>query len=115
MFNFAFALVLFFVNGPGNLIYTQLVIGVFNLLPISPLDGSKIFHLLLGRLFSYKKSLDVLRVTNFIFLFLFAGATWALRLEQYYLVVVVLAVLVVRFGATVPYLHERHKIQKGSY
>ncbi|MCL2559647.1 MAG: site-2 protease family protein [Turicibacter sp.] len=112
-FNLIFATALMIADGPSSLIYTQFAIAIFNLLPVAPLDGSKILQVLLNKVISYKKSLDVLKVTNVIFLAIFALGVWSLRLEQYYLVVVVLAVLVGKFQAMVPYIYERYKVQRG--
>lgn len=41
---------------------------IFNLLPIIPLDGSKILNILLNKLFSYKKSNLFLSITSILFL-----------------------------------------------
>lgn len=39
-----------------NIIYTNLILGIFNLLPILPLDGGKIFKECFNYFFGYKKS-----------------------------------------------------------
>lgn len=41
---------------------------IFNLLPIIPLDGSKILNILLNKLFSYKKSNLLLSIISILFL-----------------------------------------------
>lgn len=112
VFNFIFAAVLIGMGGPASLIYTQFAIAFFNLLPIAPLDGSKLLQAVLNQIAGYKKTLDILKVTNMVFLSVFALAVWSLRLEQYFIVVIVLAVLVGRFQGSVPYIYERYKIQK---
>lgn len=113
-FNFIFAMVLLIAHGPPSLIYTQFAIMIFNLFPIAPLDGSKVLQSVLNKMLDYKKTLDILKVTNVVFLIVFALAAWSLRLEQYYIVVIVLAVLVGRFQGEAPYIYERYKIQKGA-
>lgn len=112
-FNFFFAMVLILTHGPASLIYTQFAIIIFNLLPIAPLDGSKILQSVLIKMFDYKKTLSILKVMNIVFLTTFALTVWSLRLEQYFIVVIVLAVLVGRFQGYAPYIYERYKIQKG--
>ena len=114
VFNLIFGIILFAFNGPTSLIYTQFAIAIFNLLPIAPLDGSKLMQSLLRGVFNYKTVLNIMKVANIIFLFIFALGIIALRWEQYFLVAIVLAVLVGRFQVTVPYLYERYKVQKGS-
>ena len=114
IFNLIFGSILLALNGPPSLIYTQFAIAIFNLLPIAPLDGSKLMQSLLRGIFDYKTVLGITKAANIIFLFIFALGVIALRVEQYFIVVVILAVLVGKFQATVPYIYERYKIQKGS-
>jgi len=111
LFNGMLIVVLKMLDGPPALIYTQFAIIVFNLLPVTPLDGSKVFHSLLRLLFDYRYTLRVLKATNFIFLVLFTGIIIALRLHSYVVVAVVLAVYVGKFSAAHPYLYERYLIQ----
>ena len=113
IFNCIFIIILRWVNGPASLIHTQLAIIIFNLLPIAPLDGSKILQGILNKVVGYKKTLSILKVLNMIFLFIFALAVGSLRLEQYFIAVVVLAVLVGKFQGHAPYMYERYKILKG--
>ena len=114
IFNLIFGIILFALNGPASLVYTQFAIAIFNLLPIAPLDGSKLMQSLLRGIFDYKTVLNIMKVANIIFLLIFALGIMALRMEQYFIVAIVLAVLVGKFQATIPYVYERYKIQKGS-
>ena len=114
VFNLAFGLILLAFDGPKGLVYTQFAIAIFNLLPIAPLDGSKMIQSLLQGVFNYKIVLNIMKISNIIFLFIFALGIIALRWEQYFLVALILAVFVGKFQATTPYLYERYKIQKGS-
>jgi len=113
-FNVILVIMLTLLDGSPTLIYPQLTIIIFNLLPIAPLDGSKIMQSLMRGFFEYRTVLNIMRVTNTIFLAIFAIGVIALRLEQYFIAVIVLAVLVGKFQATVPYIYERYKIQKAS-
>lgn len=60
LFNFILAIIFYFINIEYRLkidiVYTNLCLGVFNLLPIMPLDGGKIFKELLLIKYGYKKS-----------------------------------------------------------
>lgn len=113
-FNLIFAIILIALNGSASLIYTQFAIAIFNILPIAPLDGSKIMQSVLRGIFKYKTVLNIMKVVNIIFLFMFTLGVIALRLEQYFIIVIVLAVFVGKFQATVPYIYERYKIQISS-
>ena len=114
LFNLIFGIILWALNGPASLVYTQFAIAIFNLLPIAPLDGSKIMQALLRGVFDYKIVLNIIKVANIIFLFVFVLGIIALRWEQYFIVAIVLAVLVGKFQGTVPYIYQRYQIQKGS-
>ena len=114
IFNLILGVILFALNGPPSLVYTQFAIAIFNLLPIAPLDGSRLLQSLLRGIFEYKTVLNIMKVANIIFLFIFALGVFALRMEQYFIVIIILAILVGKFQATVPYIYERYKIQKGS-
>ena len=115
IFNVILGTTLFALNGPPSLVYTQFAIAIFNLLPIAPLDGSKLMQSLLRGVFDYKTVLNITKVANIIFLFIFALGIIALRMEQYFIVAIVLAILVGKFQATVPYVYERYKIQQVSH
>ena len=113
IFNLIFGLFLLAINGPVSLIYAQFAIAIFNLLPIAPLDGSRIVQSLLRIIMNYSRVLKVTKVLNVVGLFLFTVFVLAFNLEQYFFVIIVLAFLVGKFHATAPYIYERYKIQKG--
>ena len=115
IFNLTFGGLLILFNGPPSLIYTQFAIAIFNLLPISPLDGSRILQAFLRRFFNYKTVLNIAKYLNIIFLGIFVFGIIALRQEQYFIVAILLAVLVGKFQATIPYIYERYKIQNSRY
>ena len=115
IFNITFGVLLIAFSGPPSLIYTQFAIAIFNLLPISPLDGSRIVQAFLRRFFNYKTVLNIAKYLNIIFLVVFVLGIIAARLEQYFIVAILLAILVGKFQATIPYLYERYKIQSGRY
>jgi len=114
VFNLIFGIILVIFNGPATLIYTQFAIAIFNLLPISPLDGSRLMQSFLRSIFSFKTVLTIMKISNVIFLFVFVIGIVLFRMEQYFIVAIVLAILVGKFQATAPYIYERYKIQKGS-
>ena len=115
IFNLIFGVLLIILSGPSSLIYTQFAIAVFNLLPISPLDGSRILQAFLRRFFNYKTVLNIAKYLNIIFLGIFVLGIIAFRQEQYFIVAILLAILVGKFQATIPYIYERYKIQSCRY
>lgn len=72
--NFAVALILkilylYLGNPMYNIIaYQNLWIGIFNLLPILPLDGGQIFFLILNKKFDIFLSEKILRIVSLVFL-----------------------------------------------
>lgn len=71
-FNILIAVVLYFLYDYFNLefikssIFINLSLGIFNLLPAYPLDGSRICEILLSRKFLYKESKRITEIFSFI-------------------------------------------------
>lgn len=63
-----FQLCLFFINNSKFTYYNKMLL-IFNLIPIIPMDGSKIMHVLLNKLISFKKSELVSIIISFIMIF----------------------------------------------
>jgi len=110
-FNVLFIAVLKLTGGSDALIYTQFAVIVFNLLPITPLDGSKVLHGLLRLSLEYRQTLNLLLVLNFFFLVLFFCAVIVFELHSYLVVAVILAIYVMKYNEAMPYLYERYLIQ----
>lgn len=75
IFNFILALIFYLIdidyNLKINMVYTNLCLGVFNLLPIMPLDGGKIFKELFLIKYDYKKSsIYSLNISRLILIFI---------------------------------------------
>ena len=115
LFNLIFGCLLILFGGPSSLIYTQFAIVIFNLLPIHPLDGSRIVQAILRHFFAYKSVLNISKYLNIIALVVFIIAIITFGQEQYFIVAIMLAVLVGKFQATAAYTYERYKIQCGYY
>lgn len=62
-----------YLSGCTNHIYNNynLFILIFNLLPIYPLDGSKIFNLLINKFISFKRSFFITIYISFVSIFIF--------------------------------------------
>ncbi len=77
-----------------NIASVNLILGVFNLLPIKSLDGGKILYYFLSSVFSYKVAKFVLTITSvaFIFLMLFYGV-YVLYITKYNFTMLIIALL----------------------
>jgi len=112
IFNLILGIILHLTNGPASLTYAQFAIALFNMLPITPLDGSKILQAILRLFLPFNAVLKVLKTTNIICLMIFVLGILSLDLQQYFLVAIMLAIFVGRFGCENAYIYERYKIQK---
>lgn len=89
-FNFAAALTAFLINHYfKNMIiekffYTNLSLGLFNLLPIDSLDGGQALYLLLSEKFSVSTSLRIVNIISLIILFPIAVIGFFVLLESKY-------------------------------
>lgn len=96
----------------------NLSIFLFNLLPIVPLDGSKILHTFFCMFFSYKKSLKLINYTSVITLliiicyFLFSKA----KIEYGYIFILLFVIKkIIRQIKDVPYLFNRFLFERFLY
>lgn len=67
--NFIFALI--FMDISKRIFYSNLVIGIFNLLPVKSFDGGHALYVFLARFMSEKCADIILKVITFIFLLVF--------------------------------------------
>ena len=70
--------------------YYNVSIMLFNLLPVIPLDGSKIIFDLLNLIFSYKKSLNIEIIISIIFTIIYTLANYIYSLDNYLIIVLFL-------------------------
>lgn len=59
---------------------------IFNLLPIIPLDGSKFYHLILEKFFSYQESYYLNFYTSLIFILIFFFINYYYHLDNYFII-----------------------------
>ena len=80
-----------FNNSTLNLInsYNKIII-IFNLLPIIPLDGSKILQCILELFISYKTSYYLTIIISFLFIFLFINYSFIYSVNNYLIVMVLI-------------------------
>ena len=60
-----FQIILFLIKIPKFTYYNKLIL-LFNLIPIIPLDGSKILNIILNKIFSFQKSNNLLIIISFV-------------------------------------------------
>ncbi len=96
LFNFLFAFVFYFIN--YKLFVANLVIGIFNLLPVESLDGAGILSHILLCFFSFNVVNIVIKILSFVFLvpFMLCGIYVLLNTKyNYSLLFISLYVLVI--------------------
>lgn len=69
IFQVLFTFFLYFIYKDINILYYSFSVLAFNLVPIFPLDGSKLFNLFLNRLFSFKKSHFLMILVSLLMIF----------------------------------------------
>lgn len=66
--------------------YYNFVIIVFNLLPIIPLDGSKLINLVLNKFLSFKMSYYINSIISFLFLIIFILINYLYNFDNYFII-----------------------------
>ena len=90
---------------------------IFNMLPIIPLDGSKIINVLLNVFFPYKKSLKITSFISFICIILvsFSFFIFKIKIEcSYIMIFCFLIKKIIKFYKDVPYLFNRFLFERYS-
>jgi len=92
MFQSIFILFLYFFREKINIITYNLfitynfVLIIFNLLPIIPLDGNNIIHLLLEKIFSYQISYQINFIISIISLIIFLIINYVYHIDNYFII-----------------------------
>lgn len=101
-----------YLNRYQYLIFAQIFMIGFNLLPLPPLDGSRVFMALLSMIFPYKKVLKIATTFNIALLILIILLTVLLDLRQFLLIEGFLIYSAFKFHKEASYLFERFLLQK---
>ena len=97
------------------LVFAQIFVIVFNLLPIPPLDGSRIFSAILCCFFPYKKVLKITSTCNLVLMNLLLMLVLVFDLRQYFLLLLVIAYSAFKYNGQTTYLFQRFLLQKKLY
>lgn len=126
LFQTLFYLIAFFLYKKGLLDSGLMVliqkyhysIFIFNLLPIIPLDGSKIINVLLNEVFSFKKSLKITFIVSFITIILIVSYMLFLPVKVEFCYVMIFLFLIkkaVSFYKDIPHLFNRFLFERYAY
>lgn len=94
------------------LVFAQKFVILFNLIPLPPLDGSRILSAILCNVFPYKKVIRIIRVLNVVFLAILVLATFWQGFRTYTFLVTFLVFSVRKYQQQTDYLFQRFLLQK---
>ena len=92
LFQLLIFLIVFIFKNNFNIITYNLIIKynyilmIFNLIPIIPLDGNNILHLLLEKVFSYELSYKINTYISIIILIIFCIINYVYKLDNYFII-----------------------------
>ena len=124
LFNFIFLLILLrfrhlpmspiFLKKYQFLVFAQIFVIVFNLIPLPPLDGGRIVSAILCCFFPYKQVLKITAILNIIFLIglFFIVVTFSYDFRQYFMMFIFLIYSTIRHNQKGKYLFQRFLLQK---
>ena len=109
-----FQILLFFIFNNEEFIYYNKNILLFNLLPIIPLDGSKIFFYIINIFFSYQKSLKIYPLFSFVFIILYLLINYHYNLNNY-LIISLFVLKTIEFIRYKKIYYQKFLIERGLY
>ncbi len=92
----------------------NLILIIFNLIPIVPLDGNTIIHLLLEKFFSYHLSYYLNLVISLIFLIIFFLINYSYHLDNYFIITFLLYKIIMYYK-NYHYLERRFLLERYLY
>ena len=77
-----------------NMASVNLILMIFNLMPIKGLDGGKVLYFTVSKFFSYKKAKNILTISSVIFILLmFTYGAYVLYLTRYNFTMLIIALM----------------------
>ena len=96
------------------IIYYNFILMMFNLIPIIPLDGNNIIHLLLEKIFSYQVSYFLNFTISIVFLIIFVAINYVYRLDNYFIVSFLLYKIII-YIKNYKYMYNRFLLERYLY
>ena len=96
-------------------IWAQLFVIMFNLIPLPPLDGSRLINAILCCFFPYKTVLRIIRRLNMGLMALFIGITILYDIRQLFIIVSFLTYSTLKYNKYIYFLFQRFLLQKKMY
>lgn len=96
-------------------VWAQTFVIIFNLIPLPPLDGSRLLMDLLAFFIPYKVVLKRVKYFNWILIGIIVFFTFSYDIRQLYLMVSFLGYSTIRFNYQIFYLFQRFLLQKKMY
>ena len=96
-------------------IWAQLFVITFNLIPLPPLDGSRLINAILCCFFPYKTVLRIIRRLNMGLMTLFIGITILYDIRQLFIIVSFLTYSTLKYNKYIYFLFQRFLLQKKMY
>ena len=94
--------------------YINYFIIMFNLLPIYPLDGSKIFEVILNKIICYRRSLFFVDIVSFILLFVLFIYMFSIN-KLLFIVVVLLLTKVISHYKNIDIIYNKYLLERHMY
>lgn len=99
----------------NNWVWAQCFVILFNLIPLPPLDGSRLMMNLLSFFIPYKRVLKISKYFNLILITLIVFFTFLYDIRQLFLTVSFLCYSTIKFNHQIQYLFHRFLLQKMIY
>lgn len=96
-------------------IWAQLFVIIFNLIPLPPLDGSRLINAILCYFFPYKTVLHIIRWLNIGLITIFIAITILYDIRQLFIIVSFLTYSTLRYNKHIYFLFQRFLLQKKMY
>lgn len=114
-----FIVIYLFKNSMNIITYNLFIkynffIMIFNILPIIPLDGNNLFHLLLEKYFSYKKAYYINLYISIIVLVIFLLINYIYNIDNYFIITFLVYKLIL-YIKNYKYLHNRFLLERILY
>ena len=96
-------------------IWAQLFVIIFNLIPLPPLDGSRLVSAILCYFWPYKTVLQIVKWLNVVLVIIGTVITFLYDIRQIFLIVSFLTYSTIKYNQQIDYIFQRFLLQKKMY